>query len=286
MSFERIAVVWNPQDAPADALAHAVGGMLRAHGCTVGDIPLRVHDDPVQEAAAATAAQALGAQLALVLGGDGTLLAAARAFDALALPLLGIHRGRLGFLVDLTAEAIADELPAILGGGYRLERRLKLDATVERGGRPVACLPALNEVAVHKWDSLRMIEVETCVEGRVLHRQRADGLIVSTPTGSTAYALSAGGPILYPDLDALVLVPVCQHTLGIRPMVLGTAEVSLTLTDTRHAHAHAVWDGQRSVPLEVGDRLVVRPRPGGATLLHPLRYDYFDLLRSKLHWGR
>lgn len=286
MSFNRIAIVWNPEDHATGALAHAVSDTLRAQRRSVAQIPLRVHDTPTQEQAATRAAADLGADLALVFGGDGTLLATARAFAALDVPLLGINRGQLGFLVDLTDADVDAQLGAVLAGDYRLERRLTLDAALVRDGQEIARAPALNEVAVHKWDSLRMIEVETAVGGLMLHRQRADGLIVSTPTGSTAYALSAGGPIVYPDLEAVVLVPVCQHTLGIRPMVLPALEITTTLTDTRHARAHAVWDGQRDVPMEVGDRLVVRPRPGGVTLLHPAGHDYFDLLQRKLHWGR
>ena len=285
MTFTRIAAVWNPHDAATGALAEAVIAHLRAHGAEVTPIALRVDHDPGQEAHAAEVARTARPQLALVFGGDGTLLTTARALAGQGVALLGINRGQLGFLVDLTAETLLADLDAIRCGHYTLEPRLVLDARVLRDGAEIAAWPALNEVAVHKWDSLRMIELETALDGHMLHRQRADGLIVSTPTGSTAYALSAGGPIVYPDIDALIVVPVCQHTLGIRPMVLPARELTLTLTDTRHARAHAVWDGQRSVALEVGDQLCVRARPGGVTLLHPAGYDWFDLLRRKLHWG-
>lgn len=284
MPFRHLAVVWNPEDPATGQLAQSLAATLEADGYAVVRAPLRVHDGAAEEHVAAEAMA--GAELALVFGGDGTLLASVRALAGRQVPLLGVNRGHLGFLVDLTAEHLATELREVLSGTYRIESRLTLEGAVERAGRTVQRLPAFNEVAIHKWDSLSMIELETRVDGMLLHRQRGDGVIVSTPTGSTAYALSAGGPIVHPTLDALVMVPVCTHTLAMRPMVLGPQAVTLTLTDARHARARAVWDGQRSVPLEVGDRLTVQPRPGGVTLLHPHGYDYFERLRSKLHWGR
>lgn len=287
--FATVAVLWRCADPTSEALAQDVVRYLeaRARRC----VPLRFSPatdsaaDRQEEADLGAAAGAAGCQLAVVLGGDGTLLASARALAPLDVPLLGVNLGRIGFLVDLSPALALASLGAILDGQHCIEERLVLQGTVARDGAVIAGTTALNEVAIHKWDSLRPIELETRVAGRLLYRQRADGLIVSTPTGSTAYALSAGGPILYPDLRTLLVVPVCQHTLGIRPVVVGVQAVTVTLTDTRHAQARAVWDGQHSVALRAGDVIEVQACAQPLRLMHPQGYDYFELLRSKLHWA-
>ena len=227
-----------------------------------------------------------GTDLGIVLGGDGTLLAAARILAALDIPLLCVNLGRLGFLADISPAETFDVLPTILRGEFFAEERLLLEVQIHRGGQVLGTGIALNEVALHKWDSLKMIEFETRAGGRLLNRQRADGLIVATPTGSTAYALSAGGPILYPDLLALVVVPICQHTMAIRPMVLGAQQaIEIELTNDSWSRARVVCDGQQSLPLEIGDRVLIRARERPLRLIHPAGYDYFELLRTKLHWG-
>lgn len=284
--FSTVAVLWRREDPTSAALARDVVRYLgeRAKRCL--PFTFSPQATAAEEAAIGAAAGAAGCQLAVVLGGDGTLLTAARALAPLDVPLLGVNLGRLGFLVDLSPSQALTSLGAILDGQHCVEERLVLDGTVTRDGQELARGTALNEVAVHKWDSLRAIELETRVAGRLLYRQRADGLIVSTPTGSTAYALSAGGPILYPDLRTLLVVPVCQHTLGIRPVVIGVQTVTVTLTDTRHAQARGVWDGHQTVSLRAGDVIEIKARTRPLRLMHPQGYDYFELLRSKLHWAQ
>lgn len=284
--FSTVAVLWRREDPTSETLARDVVRYLGERGRRCLTFTFSPPGAADEEAAIGASAGAQGCQLAVVLGGDGTLLAAARALAPLDVPLLGVNLGRLGFLVDLSPAQALTSLGAILDGQHCMEERLVLDGTVTRGGQVLAGGTALNEVAVHKWDSLRAIELETRIAGRLLYRQRADGLIVSTPTGSTAYALSAGGPILYPDLRTLLVVPVCQHTLGIRPVVVGVQPVTVTLTDTRHAQARAVWDGHHSVALRGGDVIEIKARPRPLRLMHPQGYDYFELLRSKLHWAQ
>ncbi|HEY0676305.1 MAG TPA: NAD(+)/NADH kinase [Immundisolibacter sp.] len=267
-------------------LADRLRAALPQLGCRVGGAQVRPDSDAAFDAQVRDRLAAEGTDLGIVLGGDGTLLAAARILAALDIPLLCINLGRLGFLADISPAETFDVLPAILRGEFCAEERLLLEIQIHRGARVLGTGTALNEVALHKWDSLKMIEFETRAGGRLLNRQRADGLIVATPTGSTAYALSAGGPILYPDLRALVVVPICQHTMAIRPMVLGAQQaIEIELTNDSWSKARVVCDGQQSLPLEIGDRVLIRARERPLRLIHPAGYDYFELLRTKLHWG-
>ncbi len=227
------------------------------------------------------------ADLVVAVGGDGTILHAARQAAAHGVPVLGINRGRLGFLADVSPEHMLDVIDVILAGDYREERRLMLEAELQSSSGSGKPMFALNDVALQKGESGRMIDCETWVDGSFVTAHRSDGLIVATPTGSTAYALSCGGPIMHPDVQALVIAPICPHTLSDRPLVL-TSDSSIEIRVDLAAgnRAHFSCDGQTVNEISAGDTLRVRAADRKVTLLHPPGYDYYELLRSKLHWGR
>ena len=230
---------------------------------------------------------AAAADLIIVVGGDGTLLKAAHAIAARPVPLVGVNLGRLGFLADITPERLKEDITAILKGEYSREERLLLDSCVQRGGAMLDCTPALNDVVVQKSDGGRLIEFETHVDGHFVCAHRADGIIVATPTGSTAYALSGGGPILHPAMDAIQMVPICPHSLGDRPIVVaGGSRIEIVLTHGHGGKAQVSWDGQRTESLAVGERVQVRRAERRIAFIHPRGYDYYRILRTKLHWGR
>jgi NAD+ kinase len=223
--------------------------------------------------------------LAIVVGGDGTLLNAARSLAEPGVAVLGVNLGRLGFLVDVSPEEMDAQLTRILSGEFIEEPRTRLHATVSRNGQPVDARTALNDVIIHKKDIARMIELDTWIDGRFLNRNRSDGLIVATPTGSTAYALSGGGPVLHPRLDAITLVPICPHTFSNRPIVINhNATVEIVIHEGT-LPAQMSCDGQINLTLDPGDRITVRRDDHTLRLIHPPGYDYFDMLRRKLRWS-
>jgi NAD+ kinase len=225
--------------------------------------------------------------LVIVVGGDGTFLGAARSLVEHEVRLLGINLGRIGFLADITADEMIERLGDVLAGRFSEERRSLLHAVTVRGGERLVEADALNDVVVHKWNVARLIRFETYVDGRFLNRQRSDGLIVATPTGSTAYALSGGGPILDPTLDATVLVPICPHTLSNRPLVVdGASQIEVVMAHDGDAEAQLTCDGQTLLALAPGDRLLVQKKAKAVRLLHPPGHDHFATLRAKLHWGK
>ena len=220
--------------------------------------------------------------LAIVMGGDGTMLSVARTLMHANTPLVGVNRGRFGFLTDLRAEDMLVEIDNILAGHHYTETRMLLTASVIRAGKPVHQGVALNDIVIKS--GLRLIELEVEIDGKFMHKQRSDGLILSTPTGTTAYSLSAGGPILHPSLDAIALVPINPHTLSNRPIVLNSTskiEISLVQVDD----AQISYDGQFQLALELGDKVLVQRAVKDITLLHPTDYCYFEMLRNKLNWG-
>jgi NAD+ kinase len=224
--------------------------------------------------------------LAIVMGGDGTMLNAARSLVDYEVPILGVNLGRLGFLADVSPSELPQSLDAVLDGQFREARRSLLHAQVMHGDRITGEADALNDVVVHKCEVARMIEVDTFLDGRFLNTYRADGLIISTPTGSTAYALAGGGPIIHPGLEAVVLVPICPHTLTHRPIVVkADSVIEVVLNVANLTQTQVTCDGQISLALEPGDHVVIRKKDRKARLLHPLNHDYFKLLRAKLSWG-
>jgi NAD+ kinase len=224
--------------------------------------------------------------IAIVVGGDGTLLNAARSLVEAGVPVLGVNLGRLGFLADVSPKDMRQRLDEILAGRFEEESRALLHASVIRNGKSVSESDALNDVVIHKWDIARMIELDTRIDGLFLNSLRADGLIVSTPTGSTAYALSGGGPIIEPSLPALVLVPICPHALGNRPIVLSdrvTVEILVHGDDSNQAQI--TCDGQMNFGLTTGDIIQIRRKTRMLRLIHPGGHDHFEVMRKKLHWA-
>ena len=226
------------------------------------------------------------ADLVIVVGGDGTLLGAARSLARGSAALLGVNLGRLGFLVDISPDGLEGALDAILAGDYEEESRFLLEAHIGPPTAPGEGVPALNDVVLHKWNSVRMLEFETHIDGRFVNTQRSDGLIVSTPTGSTAYALSGGGPIVHPGLDALVLVPICPHTLSNRPLVVsGDSRIEIRLRGGDLEHLRLSCDGQTNRSIRPGEEILIHRSPSSLRLLPPRGHDYYQILRAKLGWG-
>ena len=239
----------------------------------------------LQQFAACSLAQ-IGAEadVAVVLGGDGTMLGIARELAPYRVPLIGINHGRLGFMTDIALGQAAQVLPQMLAGAFEADQRMLLDAEVLRAGTCRYRAAALNDVVVSRGVAGGMVEFTVRVDGVTMYNQRADGLILATPTGSTAYALSASGPILHPSLAGLVLVPVAPQTLSNRPIALADSVlIEIEITDVRDASAH--FDMQTFSQLAPGDIVRARRSTDYATLLHPRGYNYFATLRQKLHWN-
>ena len=229
---------------------------------------------------------ASGADLLVAVGGDGTMLHAARMAAAAAVPVLGVNRGRLGFLADVGPDRMLESVDDALEGRCLPESRMLLEASMQCDGRGVTAL-ALNDIVVSKRETGRMLDLRTWVDGAYVNTHGGDGFIVSTSTGSTAYALSCGGPIVHPSLSVIVLVPICPHTLSDRPIVVSADSiVDIELADRFEARAQVVCDGMVLSELEPGERLRICRASISATLLHPPGHDYYRILRSKLHWGR
>jgi NAD+ kinase len=226
------------------------------------------------------------ADLVIVLGGDGSLLSAARTLAKYGTPVLGVNRGRLGFLTDITPDEIAQQVPEVLDGHYTQEQRFLLDANVQRAGKVVGRADALNDVVVNSGTSAQMIEFELYINDTFVYRQRADGLIVSTPTGSTAYSLSGGGPIMHPTLDAIVLVPMFPHALSSRPIVVdGDSEIRMDILERNRIHPPVTCDGQVNMTARPGDTVHITKKPDRLTLLHPVGHSFYASCRDKLRWS-
>lgn len=223
--------------------------------------------------------------LAIVLGGDGTLLNIACTLAPFGIPLAGVNQGRLGFLTDVSLGTMQQTIADMLEGKFVTEQRMLLDARILRGGVKVFEALALNEVVVHRGNVSTLIEFEVRIDGEYLYNQRADGLIVATPTGSTAYALSAGGPILHPSLNLIALVPVCPHTMSNRPIVV-KSESRLEILLHRTYAVRVRLDSHTHFDLQGNDKLEVTSYPKPATLLHPVGHSYYHTLREKLLWNK
>lgn len=282
-SFQCVGLIAKPDDPRLGDILADLLALLRARGLAVVAEPVAgaVLRDAVPVMPLAELGRAC--DLAVVMGGDGTLLAAGRRLADNDIPLVGVNLGRLGFLVDISPEQAHDALAAILDGSYQEDRRCLLSAQV--GDH--APMLALNDVVFHKWNTARMIEFETWIDGRFVDRQRSDGLIISTPTGSTAYALSGGGPLLEPSLDAIALVPISPHRLSNRPIVVhGSAQIEIRVCPrTDPGQVRITCDGQEGVEPAAGDSLLIRQHDHCVRLFHPADHDHFQLLRAKLGWG-
>ncbi|MBE9609493.1 NAD kinase [Chitinilyticum piscinae] len=220
----------------------------------------------------------------VVMGGDGTMLSVARLVAPHNIPLIGINQGRLGFMTDIPLHEMEAIVPRILAGESIPEQRILLDTTIIRGSEEIHQSLAFNDVVFSRGSIGSMIEFEIFIDQQFVYSQRSDGLIVSTPTGSTAYALASGGPILQPTVPAISLVPICPQSLSNRPIVVSdTSEVTFLLT--RGQDARVYFDNQSDSELREMDRVIIRRYPNTLTILHPLGYNYYDMLRAKLRWG-
>ena len=266
MSFRRIALIGKPRSAESESSLQQLREFLRKRGCEVlpeGDTK---------------------ADLAIVIGGDGTMLAAARELVRHHVPLVGINMGRLGFMTDIGHQDMQSGVGAILDGKYAIEERSLLDAEITRAGKSMLRTIALNEAVIGKGSQGRLIEFELRVDGEFVYRLRADGIIVATPTGSTAYALSAQGPILHPTVPALTLVPLNPHTLSARPVsVSDRCVIEIVMVHSIDARAH--FDGLALHDMVEGDRLILKRSADAVRFVHPPGYHYFATLREKLGWS-
>lgn len=225
------------------------------------------------------------ADLAIVIGGDGTMLNIARTFAPYDVALIGINQGRLGFLTDISIETMFETIGAILDGKFVAEDRMLLASEIFSGGERVFDVLAFNDVVVSKGVKGSMMEFELRIDGQFIYSQRSDGLIVATPTGSTAYALSSGGPIVHPSLKVMTLVPVCPHTLSNRPIVISSdCTIEIVVHGAEDPRAH--FDSHSHFDLREGDRIMVRRYPHAMSLLHPVGHSYYGMLREKLNWNR
>jgi len=228
-------------------------------------------------------------QLVIVVGGDGSMLKAAPVLADQNLPVVGINRGRLGFLTDILPDEIEAGLSRILDGEFRLESRFLLEVSLPGGNDKEEVLlgSAMNDVVLHPGMAAQMIEFELYIDGQFVYKQASDGLIVATPTGSTAYSMSAGGPIMHPQLDALVLVPMYPHSLSSRPVVIGSdSDIALVLGDRHRTMPQISCDGSVVYSASAGDCITIRRKRNQLQLLHPVDYDYYATCRSKLLWSQ
>lgn len=231
--------------------------------------------------------QVAQADLVIAVGGDGTMLYASSLTRENDIPLLGINRGRLGFLADVTTDDMLPSVDHILAGDYTVESRLMLGADLQRANGEVVTAIAFNDVVLQRSETGRMVDFETSVAGQFVNTHSGDGIIVATPTGSTAYALSCGGPIVEPHLDAMVVVPICPHTLTDRPLVIASSQpIKIRLLDREQTAAAVAIDGHSIGPISPEDTLTISAAENRIRLIHPPGYDFYGILRSKLLWGR
>jgi NAD+ kinase len=286
--FKTIALVGNDRDARVVESMQIVAAHLQSRGRRVlvdADANVEFRGTRVER----MEEDALGAaaDLIVAIGGDGTMLHAARVIAQRDVPVLGVNRGRLGFLADIGPVDMRDRLDEILNGKYVSEQRSMLQASLSSTGTCDRNCRALNDVVLQKWQTGRILDFETWIDGRYVNTHGGDGLVIATATGSTAYALSCGGPIIYPGIDAVVLAPICPHTLSDRPIIIGGSSiVEVRLLERPDTQAQVTCDGVSLGELMPGDRLTVGPAPTSVTLLHPEDHDYYRILRSKLRWGR
>ncbi len=283
-AFQRVALIGKQAPEIAQSL-RALRDFLRQRGCDV--ILERETAASVGENGAVAGYEEIGrgTDLAIVLGGDGTMLAAARNLARYKVPLAGINQGRLGFMTDIAMQDMSESVGAILEGRHIIEERALIEAEILRDGKTLLRTLALNEAVLTKGSQARLIEFKLSIDGEYVYRLRADGVIVATPTGSTAYALSAQGPILQPTVPAFALVPLNPHVLSARPVsVSDSSVIEISLMHALDARAH--FDGFALTDLQEGDRLVLRRSADSIRFVHPPGYSYFTMLREKLRWSK
>jgi len=284
--FHLIGILGKPDDPEvADTISRLVKHLERSGREVVLDRDVVEIPDGASLARLPRGELAERADLVIVVGGDGTLLNAARSLADSDVPILGVNRGRLGFLVDVSP-ANFSEIDTVLAGEYIEDTRMLLNAEIRTESAVASRGAALNDVVLHKWNTARMIDFDIYVDGELLNSHRSDGLIICTPTGSTAYAMSGGGPIIHPDVDGIALVPICPHTLSIRPLVISAeSTVEISVDPGAHEQIRVSCDGQEDLGMVNGGRIVISKRAHKIVLVHPPQYSYFEILRAKLRWG-
>lgn len=275
-----VAIVVKPNHAEAMATAVELGGWLADHGIEQIGEPISASDARREPTVISNA------DLIVVLGGDGTMISAARMVGNADSRVMGVNYGSLGYLTDFRIEEMFTALESIIAGDYEIDRREMLNAEHWRSGERIAEGRVLNDVVINKAALARIIEIDVKLNGLFVNTFRADGLIIATPTGSTAYNLSAGGPIIYPSMNAVVITPICPFTLTNRPIVVpDTAEIELHLQDANEG-VFLTFDGQTGHRMQADDRVVIRKSETTFNLVQPANRNYFDVLRDKLKWGR
>jgi NAD+ kinase len=286
LAFKTVALIGRYDTAEIAESLLGLADLLQQHGCTV----------LIEEETAANIGRngfstadyaAIGARadLAVVLGGDGSMLSAARHLAVHGVPVVGVNQGRLGFMTDIAYSHMRETIELLLSGQYTIGERTMLEAQVLRGEVEIFRTQALNDIVVNKGATGRMIEFLVHIDSQFVYDLRSDGIIVSTPTGSTAYALSSNGPILQPNLPGIALVPVCPHTLSNRPITVSDRCVIEITIKQRAVGARLHFDGQPHAELEAGDKVIVRRAAHSIRFVHPPGYSYYAMLREKLHWS-
>ena len=270
ISFRNIVIVGNRNDSRVAEPLVLLSDHLKKAGANL------LHEDQISNA-----------DLVMSIGGDGTMLYASRLTRETGTPILGINRGRLGFLADVTPDELVSSVDNVLSGNFTTDSRLLLEARLHRTSGDDVVSYALNDIVLQRRETGRMVDFETRVAGQYVNTHSGDGLIVATPTGSTAYALSCGGPIIEPQLDAVVIVPVCPHTLTDRPIVISADQsIEVMLLQRDETKAEITVDGFSMGAINPADKLRICAANSRVTLLHPPGYDFYGILRSKLFWGR
>ena len=291
MSIKRIGIVLKPNQPDALRTVCEVVAWLDERGIALVGTP-EIERDRIEAETGCAVEQLPREQLAanvdliLVLGGDGTMIATARMLGDREVPVLGVNYGGLGYLAEFRIEELYQALESILSGNFRLDKRVMLDVELRRGGEMITRNTVLNDVVINKSALARIIEIEAYLNKHFVNSFRADGLIISTPTGSTAYNLSAGGPVIFPSMNAVVITPICPFTLSNRPIVVPEDATIELLLKTGREEVTLTLDGQVGFSLNVEDRVVIRKSSVAFNLVQPSNRNYFDVLRDKLRWGR
>jgi NAD+ kinase len=285
-SFKTIGILGKPSDPSIASTLAVLYGYLKQHYRVIVTTESAKYIDDTSLDCCTIEQLGQRCDLVIAVGGDGTFLSAVRVTAHYDVPIIGINLGRLGFLVDISPNELPDKLHRMLQGHYVEEKRSLLQAKVIRDNQVINEETAVNEVAIHRWVTPSMIEIVTKINNVFLNSQRSDGLIVSTPTGSTAYSLSAGGPILHPSLNALVLVPLNPHTLSNRPIVIDdSAEIEISFCQTKQINALVTCDHIEIPDVLISDKILINKYPKPIRILHPEGHDFFQILRSKLNWS-
>lgn len=286
-TFKHIGIIGKPNNPEVAETAN----ILFNHLCAKVD-SVRVEETIAEEMSLSSdnivsrEVLAENSDLIIVVGGDGSMLNAGRLLANYDVPVLGINRGYLGFLTDIGQSDMLERIDDVIAGNYCEEQRFLLLARVIRDGKLINESEALNDIVLYPGEISKMLEFEVYIDDMFAFSQRSDGMIVSTPTGSTAYALSGGGPIMHPSLDAVLLVPMHPHTLTMRPIVVNIeSNIDIVVAESNKYHPQVSYDGQLTFPLEHGDMITIRKKSRQLWLLHPSDYDYYHVLRTKLGWG-